>query len=155
MNQHEIISKAIQLAKQNIDNGGGPFGAVIVKDGEIVATGINRVTAQNDPTAHAEVQAIRAACEKLGTFDLSECEIYSSCEPCPMCFSAIYWARLSKVYFAATHVHAEQAGFDDAFIYNEIKLPFKERSIPFVEIDDVDKLVPFNKWNEHEEKTSY
>lgn len=155
MQNQNYIKRAIQLAQSNVENGGGPFGALIVKNNKIVAEGVNRVTQLNDPTAHAEVQAIRQACTKLKTFNLSGCEIYTSCEPCPMCFSAIYWARLDKVYFAATHADASNVGFDDSFIYNEIKLPFNQRKIPFEELKHELKLVPFNDWDEHESKIEY
>jgi guanine deaminase len=155
MTKEELIKRAIDLASQNISIGGGPFGAIIVKNGEIVAEGVNRVTCDNDPTAHAEVQAIRAACAKLGNFELKGCEIYTSCEPCPMCFSAIYWARLDKVYFAANHLDAEEVGFDDAFIYREIKLPHKDRSIAFEEINLKDRTLPFRLWSEKDDKTVY
>lgn len=115
MTNQELMRRAIALAVENVKQGGGPFGAVIARNGEIVAEGVNRVTMQHDPTAHAEVQAIRNACTKLGTFDLSGCDIYSSCEPCPMCLGAIYWAHLSHLYFAGTKTDAAEAGFDDAF----------------------------------------
>ncbi len=117
------MRKAIELSVENVKNGGGPFGAVIVKGDEIVATGVNRVTAHNDPTAHAEVSAIREACRRLGTFDLSGCEIYTSCEPCPMCLGAIYWAHLDKIYYGNNKDDAADIGFDDSFIYEELALP--------------------------------
>lgn len=119
------MRKAIELSVENVKNGGGPFGAVIVKGDEIVATGVNRVTAHNDPTAHAEVSAIREACRRLGTFDLSGCEIYTSCEPCPMCLGAIYWAHLDKIYYGNNKDDAADIGFDDSFIYEELALPVK------------------------------
>lgn len=119
--KNEFMREAIELSVKNIDNDGGPFGAVVVKDGEVVARGVNRVTASIDPTAHAEVSAIREAAKKLGTFDLSGCEIYSSCEPCPMCLGAIYWAHLDKLYYANTKLDAKNIGFDDSFIYDEIR----------------------------------
>ena len=115
--QKSWMRQAIALSSRNIDNGGGPFGAVIVKDGEIVARGVNRVTAENDPTAHAEVNAIREAARKLGTFDLSGCDIYTSCEPCPMCLSAIYWAHIDRIFYANTQYDAKAINFDDSFIY--------------------------------------
>lgn len=155
MTDLSFISKAIDLATENVLAGGGPFGAIIVKNGEIVAEGVNRVTLLNDPTAHAEVQAIRKACEVLGTFDLSGCEIYTSCEPCPMCFSAIYWARIGSVYYAATHHDAEEAGFADAHIYREVKLKPAERSIPFIRIDLSEKKIPFENWLKKEDKERY
>jgi guanine deaminase len=155
MKENNFITRAIDLATQNVIEGGGPFGAIIVKDGEIIAEGVNRVTETNDPTAHAEIQAIRKACEKLNTFDLSGYEIYSSCEPCPMCFSAIYWAHISKVYYAATHHDAEDAGFADALIYREVKLKPLERSIPFLKIDHPQKITPFEVWLKKEDKEKY
>ena len=118
------MRKAIELSVRNVAEGGGPFGAVIAKDGEIVATGCNRVTDEHDPTAHAEVSAIRAACRKLNTFDLSGCEIYTSCEPCPMCLGAIYWAHLDRMYYGNNQHDAAEIGFDDAFIYKEIALKY-------------------------------
>lgn len=155
MTDLSFISKAIDLATENVLAGGGPFGAIIVKNGEIVAEGVNRVTLLNDPTAHAEVQAIRKACEVLGTFDLSGCEIYTSCEPCPMCFSAIYWAHIGSVYYAATHHDAEEAGFADAHIYREVKMKPAERSIPFIKIDLSEKKIPFENWLKKEDKKRY
>lgn len=155
MEENNFITRAIELATLNVIDDGGPFGAVIVKEGKIIAEGVNRVTETNDPTAHAEVQAIRKACEKLNTFDLSGCEIYSSCEPCPMCFSAIYWAHISKVYYAATHHDAEDAGFADALIYREVKLKPLERSIPFIKVDHIQKKAPFEVWTKKEDKEKY
>ena len=130
MTHHELMQRAIELSVQNVQQGGGPFGAVIARHGEVLAEGVNRVTANHDPTAHAEVQAIREAARRLGTFDLTGCDIYASCEPCPMCLGAIYWARLDHLYYAATQHDAAQAGFDDAFIYRELALDPKERSLP-------------------------
>ncbi|WP_289874248.1 nucleoside deaminase, partial [uncultured Muribaculum sp.] len=130
MTKEELMKEAIRLSEENLDNGGGPFGAVIARDGEIVATGVNRVTASHDPTAHAEVSAIRAACQKLNTFNLSGCEIYTSCEPCPMCLAAIYWAHLDKVYFGNGKTDAKDIGFDDSFIYDELTLPREKRKLP-------------------------
>ena len=120
MEKTDIMRKAIALSIENVKNGGGPFGALIVKDGKIIAHGVNRVTANNDPTAHAEISAIRAACEKLHTFDLSGCEIYTSCEPCPMCLGAIYWAHLDKIYYGNNKHDAADIGFDDSFIYRGV-----------------------------------
>jgi len=155
MEEDVFITRAIGLAIQNESSGGGPFGAIIVRNGEIIAEGVNRVTETNDPTAHAEVQAIRKACEKLNTYDLSGCEIYSSCEPCPMCFSAIYWAHIYKVYYAATHHDAEDAGFDDAHIYREVRLKPGERSIPFIKLDHINRITPFEAWIKKEDKENY
>jgi len=130
MADHAFMEMAIELAMQNVQSGaGGPFGAVVVKDGKVIATAANCVTARNDPTAHAEVMAIRKACEALGSFQLDGCEIYTSCEPCPMCLGAFYWARPAAVYYANTRAHAADAGFDDAFIYDEISLAPEERTL--------------------------
>ncbi|HQN93366.1 MAG TPA: nucleoside deaminase [Prolixibacteraceae bacterium] len=155
MSENVFMSRAISLAKKNVLAGGGPFGAIIVKDGHIIAEGVNQVTLRNDPTAHAEVQAIREACRVLCTFDLSGCEIYTSCEPCPMCFSAIYWAHLKSVYYAADHSDAEKAGFADAHIYREIELDEEKRSIRFINIDHSHKLLPFECWTDNNDKTEY
>ena len=147
---------AIETALDNIkSNNGGPFGAVIAKDGMLIAKSPNTVTTSNDPTAHAEINAIRLACKELNTFDLSGCEIYSSCEPCPMCLSAIYWARISKVYYAADRFDAKKAGFDDSFIYNEISLSEKERSIYMENAMHKEGQMPFELWQETENKTKY
>src|SRR5665811_1238742 len=130
MDKKEFMREAIRLSIENVESGnGGPFGAVIVKDGKIIARGVNNVTSQNDPTAHAEVTAIRNACKELGTFQLDGCEIYTSCEPCPMCLGAIYWARTDKMYFANTKVDAANINFDDQFIYEELELPFEGRKL--------------------------
>ena len=146
---------AIELSVENVANGGGPFGAVIARDGEVVATGVNRVTADHDPTAHAEVSAIRKAAAKLGTFDLHDCEIYTSCEPCPMCLGAIYWARLKKMYFANTKADAKGAGFDDSFIYDEIALPISKRSLPTTEMMRGEAIKAFELWKGKDDKVSY
>ena len=129
MTKEELMRKAIELSVKNVAEGGGPFGAVIARNGEIVATGVNRVTDEHDPTAHAEVSAIRAACRKLNTFDLSGCEIYTSCEPCPMCLGAIYWAHLDRMYYGNNQHDAAEIGFDDAFIYEEIALKPEDRRL--------------------------
>lgn len=155
MTKEELMRKAIELSIGNVENNGGPFGAVIVKDGEIVATGVNRVTANNDPTAHAEVSAIRAACEKLGTFDLSGCEIYSSCEPCPMCLSAIYWAHIDKVYYANNKTDAKNIGFDDSFIYDELALPEAERKLKVDTLLRNEAIKAFELWRVKDDKTEY
>ena len=151
----EFMRKAIALALENIRNGGGPFGAVVVKDGNVVASGVNRVTANNDPTAHAEVVAIRAACAALGTFELKGCELYASCEPCPMCLGAIYWARLSRVYYAGTAEDAAAAGFDDAFIYREIVLPHDHRKMVMSQLLPEDGKRVFRAWAATSNKTTY
>lgn len=153
--QKKWMREAIKLSSRNIDNGGGPFGAVIVKNGEIIATGANRVTADNDPTAHAEVNAIRAAAKYLGTFDLSGCEIYTSCEPCPMCLSAIYWARIDCIYYANTQYDARVINFDDSFIYTQLSLSPEQRSIPARRILGEEAIAAFDKWRDKEDKIEY
>lgn len=155
MTKEELMKKAIELSIDNVKNNGGPFGAVIAKNGEIVATGVNRVTDSCDPTAHAEVSAIRAATEKLNTFDLSGYEIYSSCEPCPMCLGAIYWARLDKLYYANNKTDAKNIGFDDSFIYEEIELDPKQRKLPSEELMRDEAIVAFENWMSSENKTEY
>lgn len=150
------MARAIQLSVDNVLSGrGGPFGAVIVKNGSIVAEGANRVTATNDPTAHAEVIAIRQACSRLGTFELKECELYTSCEPCPMCLGAIYWARLDRIYYGGVAADAAQAGFDDSFIYHEIEKPFGTRKIPMVQMMREQALAGFRAWTERTNRVPY
>ena len=146
MTNDELMREAIRLSIENVANGGGPFGAVIARDGEIVATGVNRVTANNDPTAHAEVSAIRSASQRLGTFNLSDCEIFTSCEPCPMCLGAIYWARLKKVYYANTKADAKAIGFDDSFIYDELALPQDKRKLPAEAMLRNEAIKAFEAW---------
>jgi tRNA(Arg) A34 adenosine deaminase TadA len=155
MYQEKFMRQAIELAKKNITTGNGPFGAVIVKDGEIIAQASNSVTKTNDPTAHAEINAIRLACEKLNTFDLSGCEIYSSCEPCPMCLGAIYWAQLNKLYFASSRKEAAAAGFNDEFIYEELGKTIRERKIPTKQVLKNEAEIIFKTWNEFEDKIKY
>jgi len=154
-NQNKFMLETIRLSKENIDNGGGPFGAVIVKNGKIIATGVNKVTVNNDPTAHAEVNVIREASAVLKTFDLSGCEIYTSCEPCPMCLGAIYWAHLDKIYFGNTKIDAKNIGFNDTFIYDEIMLPIAKRNLPTVQIMSEKAIEAFVKWEKKEDKTAY
>ncbi len=149
------LMKAIKLAKKSVVKGGGPFGAVIVKDGVVIAQGHNCVTLHNDPTAHAEVSVIRKACKKLHTFDLSGCEIYSSCEPCPMCLAAIYWARIGKIYYGCTKADAKNIGFDDSFIYDEISLIPEERTIPAVHFLHDEALQAFQLWDKKDDKVEY
>jgi len=149
------MRRAIALSIRNIDNGGGPFGALIVKDGEIIAEGVNRVTRQHDPTAHAEVVAIRKAARKLGTFDLSGCEIYASCEPCPMCLGAVYWARLDCLYYGNSKADAKQIGFDDSFIYDEIKIDQEFRKIKTVQYLSDEAITAFEKWQAKDDKIAY
>lgn len=155
MTKEELMQKAIELSEANVANGGGPFGAVIARDGKIVATGVNRVTANHDPTAHAEVSAIRAACEKLNTFDLSGCEIYTSCEPCPMCLGAIYWAHIDKIYFGNDKDDAKAIGFDDSFIYDELALPREGRKLPVEVLMEEEAMRAFNLWQEKTDKIAY
>lgn len=150
-----FLKLAIELAKENVKNGGGPFGAVIVKDGQIIAKGTNRVTSNNDPTAHAEIVAIRQACEKLNDFQLTDCIIYSSCEPCPMCLGAIYWARPKKLVFAANKFDAANAGFDDSLIYDEIHLPYSDRHLETVNLRVDESLQPFELWMSESNKITY
>jgi guanine deaminase len=151
-----FMRRAIQLSIDNVRSGkGGPFGAVIVKDGSIIAEDVNQVTSTNDPTAHAEVLAIRQACQKLRLFDLKDCELYSSCEPCPMCLGAIYWARLSRVYFGNFAADATKIGFDDSFIYNEIAEPHSQRKIPMIQMMRGEALAAFRAWEEKPDKISY
>lgn len=149
------MERAIQLSLENVRSGGGPFAAVIVRAGAIVAEGANRVTATNDPTAHAEVVAIREACGKLAVFDLSDCEIYTSCEPCPMCLGAIYWARLAKIYYANTAVDAAAIGFDDSFIYGEFTRAPGLRRIPMIPMLRDQALKAFRAWQQKQDKTPY
>ena len=149
------MSKAVSLSLQNIDEGGGPFGAVVVQGNEIVGVGINRVTANNDPTAHAEVMAIRDACARLERFDLSDCDIFTSCEPCPMCLGAIYWARIKRVYFGNTKQDAARIGFDDSFIYDEIAKPLHERTISFVQLLPEMAARGFELWEQKSDKKLY
>ena len=150
------MHRAIELSLQKMREGhGGPFGAVIVRDGVIIAEGWNQVLRTNDPTAHAEVTAIRNACQKLRRFDLSDCEIYTSCEPCPMCLAAIYWSRMGKVYFAASRDDAARAGFDDAVIYDEIAKQVDKRKISFEQLMKSEALDAFNEWIENPNKTMY
>lgn len=155
MNDRDLMRKAIELSIENIKNGGGPFGAVIAKDGEIIATGTNRVTADNDPTAHAEVNAIRKACQTLQTFDLSGCTIYTSCEPCPMCLAAIYWAHIDKIYYGNNKKDAADIGFDDSYIYDELNLPVEKRTKLMNELLPKEAIKAFQLWDKTEDKTEY
>lgn len=149
------MRRAIALAVENVANGGGPFGAVIARDGEIVAEGVNRVTASHDPTAHAEVSAIRAACSQLQTFDLTGCEIYTSCEPCPMCLGAIYWAHLDRIYYGANQHDAAAINFDDAFIYRELAVPVEEREKQMTALLPDEALAAFEAWRQKADKVEY
>lgn len=150
------ILKTVELADKNISlHNGGPFGAIIVKNGEIISKGVNRVSSNNDPTAHAEINAIREACSKLETFQLDDCTIYSSCEPCPMCLSAIYWARIDKVVFGASKLDAEEAGFIDSEIYEELNKTPESRKIKTINIDVPEAKNVFRKWIDMENKIEY
>jgi guanine deaminase len=151
----EFLQRAVELALANVAAGGGPFGAVIVHEGQIIAEGVNRVSLANDPTAHAEVVAIREACRVLRRFQLDDCAIYTSCEPCPMCLGAIYWARLGQVYFAATREDAAAAGFDDSLIYDEIPLNPTERRIGMRHIEIPDPAAPFRAWRGKRDRVPY
>ncbi len=151
----ELLNRAVSLAEKGVENGGGPFGAVIVKDGEILSEAWNSVTRDSDPSAHAEVNAIRKACKVLKTHDLSGAEIYCSCEPCPMCLGAIYWARIQKIYFAAGRKDAKAAGFDDERIYSEMEAPVEKRRIPAEKIPVQNATAPFDKWNAKADKETY
>jgi guanine deaminase len=151
-----FMTRAIQLSIENVRSGrGGPFGAVIVKDDVIIAEATNQVSSTSDPTAHAEVLAIRGACKNLGVFDLQGCEIYTSCEPCPMCLGAIYWARLTRVYFANTAADASNAGFDDSAIYREIARPHAQRQIPMIQMMRKEASAAFREWEEKPDKIAY
>ena len=152
----KLMEEAIKCSLFGMNNNaGGPFGAVIVKDGEIIAKGWNKVTSTNDPTAHAEVTAIREACKVLNTFDLNGCELYTSCEPCPMCLSAIYWARIDKIYYANTRKDAADINFDDDFIYNEIPLSIEDRKIPMEQLGREEAIKVFEEWTKKIDKTEY
>lgn len=151
-----FMARAIRLSLDNVVSGnGGPFGAVIVKDSKIIAEGVNRVTGTNDPTAHAEVTAIREACAKLGVFELNDCEIYTSCEPCPMCLGAIYWARLARIYYGNVAADAAAIGFDDSFIYREFAQELAHRSIPMVAMMRESALAAFRAWREKPNRIPY
>lgn len=151
----EFMREAIRLADESVKNGGGPFGAVIVKDGNVIAGCSNKVTLENDPTAHAEVNTIRAACKKLNTFDLKGCTIYTSCEPCPMCLGAIYWAHIGKIYYGNTRKDARSIDFADDFIYEELDRPMSERSVPIINILRKEAQSSFKLWKEKADKTEY
>jgi len=155
-NQKKFMREAIRLSIENVQSGnGGPFGTVIVKNGEIIASGVNKVTQSNDPTAHAEIVAIRSACETLGTFQLVGCEIYCSCEPCPMCLGAIYWARPDRIYFANTKEDAADINFDDNFIYNELDVSTSQRKLPTTQLLRDEAQMAFTQWRESTAKIEY
>ncbi|MCK8621211.1 nucleoside deaminase [Prevotella sp. E13-27] len=151
----QFMREAIRLADESVKHGGGPFGAVIVKDGEIIAGSSNSVTIDHDPTAHAEVNTIRQACQKLGTFDLSGCTIYTSCEPCPMCLGAIYWAHIDRIFYGNTRKDARDIDFADDFIYEELDRPLDERTVPIINLLRDEALNSFRLWTEKTDKTVY
>jgi len=154
-NHKSFMVRAIELSEENVKNGGGPFGAVIVKDGKIIAEGYNQVAENNDPTAHAEVVAIRNAASLLNTFKLSGCTIYTSCEPCPMCLGAIYWAGIEKMFYGNTKQNAAAVGFDDEFIYKEIEKPVGNRKLNSIQLMNQEALKAFRLWNDLENKIEY
>ena len=149
------MSRAIELSIESVNNGTGPFGAVIVKNEKIIAEGSNKVTSTNDPTAHGEIVAIREACKQLNNFSLSGCELYSSCEPCPLCLSAIYWARINKIYYANTREDARKIDFDDSFIYSELQKTIDKRKIPMIQIMRNEALKAFELWDMKKDKIKY
>jgi guanine deaminase len=155
MERNQLIDKTIQLAVENVKSSGGPFAALIARNGEVIATGVNQVTSTLDPTAHAEVAAIRAACRALDHFELTGCDIYCSCEPCPMCLGAIYWSRPAHVFFAATAAAAADAGFDDSFIKDQICLPFSQQQLPIEQLVHTQALTPFAAWKAKANKVVY
>lgn len=155
MSKEELMRRAIELSEESVANGGGPFGAVIARNGRIVATGVNRVTASHDPTAHAEVSAIRDACKRLETFNLSGCEIYTSCEPCPMCLGAIYWAHIDRVYYGNDKCDAREIGFDDSFIYDELSLPRALRKLPSERLLEGEAIRAFRMWTLKDDRIEY
>jgi len=153
--KNEFMKRAIELSVESVNNGGGPFGCVIAKDDKIIAEGSNKVTSNNDPTAHGEIVAIREACKKLNNFSLSQCELYSTCEPCPMCLSAIYWARIKKIYYANTREDARKIDFDDSLIYSEFKKNIDERKIPMKQMMRNEALKAFELWDKKKDKVKY
>ena len=155
MYKDEFMRRAIRLSLENVKKGGGPFGAVIVKDGKVISAGTNNVTAKNDPTAHAEVDAIRRAAKNLKNFDLSDCELYTSCEPCPMCLSAIYWARISRIYYGNTKKDAAKIGFMDDFIYKELGKPLEKRKLKISQHLRDEALMSFETWDMKKDKKKY
>ncbi|MBB5022057.1 deaminase [Desulfurispira natronophila] len=154
-NQRRFMQQAIELAHQSVDEGGGPFGAVVVRNDEVVGTGVNRVTTQNDPTAHAEVMAIRNACQQLQSFHLGDCDIYASCEPCPMCLGAVYWARLRRVFYGASRCDAAAVDFCDDFIYGQIPVDPSRRTIPFMQIMQAEAMGALRHWSAKADKVKY
>ena len=152
---NKFMERAIELSIDSVKSGGGPFGSVIVKDNKIISEGMNRVTKNNDPTAHGEIVAIRNACKNLNDFHLKGCELYTSCEPCPLCISAIYWARIDKVYYANTRNDAQKIDFDDAFIYSELTKKINQRKIPMIQLMRDEALKGFKLWKNTENKVKY
>jgi len=155
MKNIDFMKRAIELSIQNIKNNGGPFGCIIVKENKIIAEGVNRVTFNNDPTAHAEIIAIRNACKKLNTFNLEKCELYTSCEPCPMCLSAIYWSHIDKIYYGNSRLDASKIGFDDDFIYNELNKDLSSRKIQMKQISQNEAKKAFLDWDKKIDKVEY
>jgi tRNA(Arg) A34 adenosine deaminase TadA len=156
MDSESWMAKAIELARENVRAGrGGPFAALVVRDGALVASGTNLVTSTNDPTAHAEIVAIREACRALGSFQLAGCEVYTTCEPCPMCMGAIYWARPARLYYAGTRADAARVGFDDAYIYEQIETPVEARAIPMTQLMREGALAAFAEWERKSDKVQY
>ena len=153
--KNKFMSRAIELSIESVNNGTGPFGAVVVKNEKIIAEGSNKVTSTNDPTAHGEIVAIRNACKKLNNFSLNGCELYSSCEPCPLCLSAIYWARIDKIYYANTREDAQKIDFDDSLIYSELLKNVKKRKIPMVQMMRDEALRAFKLWDKKTDKVKY
>tara|TARA_B100001750_G_C14924047_1_gene310753 strand:- start:12 stop:476 length:465 start_codon:yes stop_codon:yes gene_type:complete len=151
----EFMKMAIELSIESVNKKGGPFGCVIVKNNKVIAKGSNKVTSTNDPTAHGEIVAIREACKKLNNFNLNGSELYSTCEPCPMCLSAIYWARISKIYYANTREDAQKIDFDDSFIYSEFEKKIKERKIPMIQMMRNEALKAFELWDKKKDKVKY
>jgi len=151
----KFMKRAIELSIESVNKGGGPFGSIVVQNSNIIAEGSNEVTPTNDPTAHGEIVAIRKACKKLNNFSLKGCELYSTCEPCPMCLSAIYWARIDKIYYANTRKDAQKIDFDDSLIYSEFKKNINERKIPMIQIMRNEALVAFDLWNNKTDKVKY
>ena len=151
----EFMKKAIELSIESVNSGGGPFGCVIVKNDKIISEGSNKVTSSNDPTAHGEIVAIREACKKINNFSLSGCELYSTCEPCPMCLSAIYWARIDKIYYANTRKDAQKIDFDDSLIYSEFKKSIAERKIPMIQMMRKEAIKAFELWDKKSDKVKY
>ena len=153
--KNEFMKRAIELSVESVNRGGGPFGSIIVKDNNIVAEGSNKVTLTNDPTAHGEIVAIREACKKLDNFSLNDCELYSTCEPCPMCLSAIYWARIDKIYYANTRKDAQKIDFDDSLIYSELQKNINKRKIPMIQMMRNEALEAFELWDKKTDKVKY